>query len=786
MALISQRTNLKSLRYGQDRPGGGDSGQPYIQSSVSGKLIDVNIGNLNVSIPFPNLGILGRGTGGEDFLLRGGTQTPSRALKDVSRLTKMFFDVKSPKGVLFSIKQNLLSLSGVKTQGSGNINLNEGIYLPTSTIAQAAGNAFGFHLNKQGTNPFRNTSPNSGGIFPIISSPLLDIFGIPAYAQRVKSDQIEAENRLVQLKNAKIISNLSSFPTDEELREERQRERIIDRRVRQNERGERRAETQRAQNAGTLDQLRAERKAERDRIQQANRNARPAKRQARKDARINARNQVQLNIPQNPRQILQYSGGPGSILGFGQTTIKRYSNTNEGVERASEALIDARSPFGKTPLSNALINFIGGGANTGITPSLFSFPSLTSQFGLPFLKNDQSLFPYLVTNTNEGLDFNRVGNNYTLFDLKNTFEGRYYVLDSSAIRNQPSSKDTTLPIQDFRTLLLPQQAKGFKKNILATAPDYNEKQIEQRVNLGDPGKRNKNTISYNIGLLDENKKAYGALDKITAMPLYKLDKANHSGERNDLVKFSIGIIDNNAPDQRVYIHFRAFLDSMDDNYTAEWNDFRYMGRGEKFYRYNGFTRTVNLGWTVAAQSKEELIPMYQKLNFLASSLTPDYSPNGYMRGNLAILTVGGYLFEQPGIINSINYSVPTESPWEIGINDLKGNAFNSDHTVKELPHIIKVTGFSFTPIHQFVPRLQQNTYEGLYADTTSKHFLDKAISKFGSPTDNTVKERYIALSRDTTPTGDTTNYNPPNDYTWSTAAIKHREDRVTDLVTQYP
>jgi hypothetical protein len=168
-----------------------------------------------------------------------------------------------------------------------------------------------------------------------------------------------------------------------------------------------------------------------------------------------------------------------------------------------------------------------------------------------------------------------------------------------------------------------------------------------------------------------------------------------------------------------------------------------MGRGEKFYRYNGFSRTINLGWTVAAQSKEELIPMYQKLNFLASSLAPDYSANGYMRGNLAVLTVGGYIFEQPGIITGINYSVPTESPWEIGINDTAG----FDDTVKEMPHIIKVAGFSFIPIHTFVPKLQQNKYDG----------ANGTISEFGS-------ERYIALSKDTSPNARTTNYNPPNNY----------------------
>ena len=73
-----------------------------------------------------------------------------------------------------------------------------------------------------------------------------------------------------------------------------------------------------------------------------------------------------------------------------------------------------------------------------------------------------------------------------------------------------------------------------------------------------------------------------------------------------------------------------------------------------------------------------------------------------MTGNLVQLTVGGYLYETVGIINSITYDIPEESPWEIGIND----AGEYDNTVKELSHIIKVTNFSFTPIQDFLPSLQ--------------------------------------------------------------------------------
>lgn len=272
--------------------------------------------------------------------------------------------------------------------------------------------------------------------------------------------------------------------------------------------------------------------------------------------------------------------------------------------------------------------------------------------------------------------------------------------------------------------------------------DYTQSKnrIEQRVNLGNPGKKKPlRDLDYQKGLGE-------ALDKITALPLYKGVSPIIDPVKNDLVKFRIGIIDNSTPSKKTYIHFRAFLDDLQDSYTAEWNPERYMGRGEEFYKYQGFTRTVNLAWTIAAQSKDELIPMYQKLNYLASSLTPDYSSIGYMGGNLATLTLGGWFYEQPGIITNLNLSVPQESPWEIAIpssggNDTTASGIKTDKNVKELPHIVQVTGFQFIPIHEFVPRVQKNDYEG----------VDGKISAFG-------KERYIALSNGAKEGGGTNNY----------------------------
>ena len=125
--------------------------------------------------------------------------------------------------------------------------------------------------------------------------------------------------------------------------------------------------------------------------------------------------------------------------------------------------------------------------------------------------------------------------------------------------------------------------------------------------------------------------------------------------------------------------------------------------------------------------------MYQKLNYLASVCAPDYSSDGYMRGNLITLTVGGYLYEQVGIMTGINYGVPMESPWEIAINDTNAG---SDRSVKELPFMIKVSGFSFIPIHNFVPSIQKNIFE----DTNSEGPGTLGdLATFGP-------ERYIALN----------------------------------------
>ena len=129
-----------------------------------------------------------------------------------------------------------------------------------------------------------------------------------------------------------------------------------------------------------------------------------------------------------------------------------------------------------------------------------------------------------------------------------------------------------------------------------------------------------------------------------------------------------------------------------------------MGRGENFYKYNGFERDISLSFDVLVGSRIELFPTYQKLNYLASIMAPDYSEGGFMRGNIVQLTVGDYLNDVYGVIGGFNFDIPNESTWDIARND-DGSV---DENSAELPTLINVNSFSFKPIHNFVPRTVKN------------------------------------------------------------------------------
>ncbi len=628
----------------------------------------------------------------------------------------MFFDLKSPNGLLFTVKQNGLSRSGVNilatsggTTGDANnrLPLNDGIYLPTSTILQAAANPLGGHLQKQGINPFVNTNNvANGNILSTGFGPSLPL-SQPLYLDTVAQNERQNPNLPP---TSRLVSFANSFIKDGILKPD---------------------------NPGRF-------------------------------------------VVQQATELYSYSGGPGSTLGVGKTNISISKNRTgrnnpflAGDKSTTDRFFSNSNRTTPKPSSNSSLfslnpsptpTFGTGVLNYGVEDySVFIRPSVSYQSAKVFnntlskiyedyggadlfqdkynlVNNSNSLqtfatsvfqnntfnpqAPSVVSGLESTLNYNQ------LMDAKGT---------GSVVVGSPNNQyDTIQILEDFR------QKTTNSPSVSSLDYTVETNRYEGRVKLGNAGARNTST-SYVTG------RDYGknkGLDAINALQIYKSSNVDPKEKPiNDLCKFRIGVIDNDNPSLKTYIHFRAFLDSMDDSYTADWSSQKFAGRAENLYNYQGFDRQFNLSWTVAAQSKQELIPMYQKLNYLASVCAPDYSADGYMRGNLIELTIGGYLFNQVGIMKGINYGIPMESPWEIAIPDTQTtneSGVLSDKSVKELPFIINVSGFNFCPIHNFVPNVQKN----IFKDTNNKGPGTLGdLATFGP-------ERYISLSN-----GNSNNYN---------------------------
>ena len=601
----------------------------------------------------------------------------ARSETDVTRLAKFF---TTTPGVLFIAKQNVLSQTNVRTQAADynnpKIQPNNGPYLPTNTLAQVGTPFFGHQFYKQGLLPDGYFSPKYADNDIIIKVKGADVGG--------------AGNRLVDLTKEKV------------------------------------------------------------------------------------------NQKSEGLNILTYKGGPGAFLGIGSTNIQFASSGEFRTGINNPALFNIGF-FGTAGVKNPNFNL---SLDFNAPPLILKSEGFASQdepeyilqpvealgfkaFTRPVIKLNKD-FLFKLENSPSALakQFNGGGyidglnltaggaslfdNGTSVYQLNQGFKpSKLTSANNTNVYNQEqivsaSSASVSYGVPklvDFRKTLITKLTGVVNDNgtevssVISKAPDYSTENIEQRVKLGDPGRSNKNIISYTKGAVTNGDAKAVALDKINAYPLYRsIDVYN---DTNDLVKFRIEAIDNNDPAFSVFIHFRAFIDSFSDSYNADWTGTQYVGRGEKFHTYNNFDRTISMAWTVAAQSKDELIPMYQKLNFLASNLMPDYSGEGYMRGPLVRLTVGGYLYSQPGFITSLTYDIPQESPWEIGITD--NNTAGSDNTVKELSHMIKVSTFTFTPIHNFVPRKQTNSYAGVDETTSTfgpERFIALAAGTPGNKTDN--------------------------------------------------
>lgn len=382
--------------------------------------------------------------------------------------------------------------------------------------------------------------------------------------------------------------------------------------------------------------------------------------------------------------LLKYQGGPESFFGIGKTTIKRYYNTISSGYLKDTDRSEIKINQGFIYFPHSQLFSIEGDSIKGFTYKSFNNPGTIN-----IVSPDGETLQTNVASAPEEYDLRKVD----FRKVKNHLRENLLSKPNLSKPNKETEKYYTLPTSNY--------------------PKHN---LETRVGISR-ARRPQDKVDYS----SKDNKDYSTADRINSISIYYSDKPSDEGGKikdvnekeikaatiNDLVKFRIKVLDNDkalSSNYGVYIIFRAYITNIRRNVSAKWDPYQYVGRGESFYVYDGFTETLTVSFVIAASSRDEMKPLYQKLNYLVSSMAPDYSSAGAMRGNISELTIGDLFLQQPGIITSFDMVVDEDSNWEIAMQEPDSSDPKAvDNDMHELPHIIKCT-LTFIPMYNFLPR----------------------------------------------------------------------------------
>jgi hypothetical protein len=166
------------------------------------------------------------------------------------------------------------------------------------------------------------------------------------------------------------------------------------------------------------------------------------------------------------------------------------------------------------------------------------------------------------------------------------------------------------------------------------------------------------------------------------------------------------------------IVFRAILGSLTDTFSPNWNEVQMIGRADPNYHYTGFSRDISLDFKVFATSRDELKPIYRKLNALAGYTAPTYSDNIALEAPWMRFTIGDLFYQQPGFISSLTYTmIDQDTTWEINVED--------DPTNMQVPFSVGVS-MGLTIVSDQLPQKGGRFY------TLAKRFNREGQPKIGN------------------------------------------------------
>jgi hypothetical protein len=648
MALLDLKTNLKSLKYGNDTPGGGNSGQPYQQ-------VDINTADSGFN--------RFRMTKFDDGLVRGGVVGAANAsIVDTFRIGKFLKDF--PKGPLFIVKQIGLQLSNPQletkklstnnpTKGGGllrnvgNFIINTAnkiinavgptrIYnLGINTIAQVPVGAFGIHFNRHGLLPVQDDQTK--------------------YLAVAQNNNNEENNRLTGLRNRFGLGvNYDLYKGNIKLRKKEQK---------------------------TLSAIAAT-----------------------FTGGVPFANSVYNDI-QNSR-IADYIGGPSSVYGIGRTLIPRTperTNDNLKVDYAKNRNYNAQH-IPEVKISSSFDFEISNRTNSTLASSSFNLiKDADLKVNGSFISNTYKEYQekkkdnIVVVSNDLGVS----NNTSSLLNPSNKFE---LPIPTSLINNPvtynggevngylTASNDLGLSKLDIS---IPTSSISIDNNAIPYTTPTLKKYAELRKKVDAETSIVQDT--YTTNGIDFEKFATTKVNISRNDPylfyigselVNKFKRTNDTNINDDKLALKFMPLDPFTGNVLRTLNFLGYITDYSENYDSSWGDVKYAGRNEKFYIFNDFKRTATVGFNIPCFNPNELEQKHCDMSELASVLAGKYQDNLLLGGIITRLKVGRYINDQPGIITNLNFSPIEGSSWDLD----RGLAF-----------YLKVS-FGFTLIHNFLPQ----------------------------------------------------------------------------------
>jgi hypothetical protein len=406
--------------------------------------------------------------------------------------------------------------------------------------------------------------------------------------------------------------------------------------------------------------------------------------------------------------------------------ITEFLKSTQGIEflakQAALSLIEQKNLLGKIKLLNTGVQTIQAAANLIAQTSV-------NGLGVHFKNSFTSVTKYLSTSTSEFASINStiipVGTPTNPITTAPTNTSDTYH-NSEIVERQANEETSTKllnPITTRLTKYTSQTLGNPSRKILdfnniskhgddGTVIPYGKAQYGERVesilntNTIVVKNRTRKTLETPLtAVVDEELDIVNSAGVVQESQTTLIKKLNTSG---DLIPFNI-IIENYEGEDK-YLFFKALLDNFNDTFNANWTTQTYYGRGEEFHAYENFSRNIYIGFKIAATSRAELQPIYEKLNLLASTTAPTYLRGLFKRGTFVKVTVGDYLSRTRGFIENLSLSWSQDYPWEIGV--LEGETVEGhENRIIRVPHILDCS-IQFKPVYENIPETGVHPFIG--------------------------------------------------------------------------